>query len=99
MKAPLVWINGYPGTGKLTVAIQLAISHPDSVFVQNYVLIDPVHDRLGPNARRHPEYQMLRREERERAFNIWVRDPELADKMIIFTGMSCPVLSAFEDVH
>lgn len=55
--APLVWINGFPGTGKLTIARELIniISgmddgpdhvQPQPLLLDNHQLIDPVEKRL-----------------------------------------------------
>ncbi|KAH8174549.1 AAA domain-containing protein [Sarocladium implicatum] len=85
MPAPLVWINGFPGVGKLTVAKEITLLHEASVLVSNHSLIDPVARRLGPNSREHPRYQEERRAERQEALRKWVTNSMLSTHMIIFT--------------
>ncbi|GAW23589.1 hypothetical protein ANO14919_131630 [Xylariales sp. No.14919] len=55
--APLVWINGFPGSGKLTVAKAIAALHEPATVLDNHRLIDPVEARYP---RSHPEYQQQR---------------------------------------
>ena len=42
MAAPLIYINAYPGVGKLTLARQLQHHLPNSHILDNHTLIDPV---------------------------------------------------------
>ena len=53
--APLVWINGFPETGKLRVAEQLSIllGAGKTILTHNHQLIDPVEVEM---ARIHPDY-------------------------------------------
>lgn len=83
MAAPVVWINAFPGTGKLTVARELVRLDQSSILIDNHQLIDPVAARLS---RDHPQYQTERRRERERAFDKYVLEPTLSSKTIVFTG-------------
>ncbi|KAL7944738.1 hypothetical protein V8C42DRAFT_325731 [Trichoderma barbatum] len=82
MAGPVVWINAFPGTGKLTVARELVLLNQSSVLIDNHQLIDPVAARF---ARDHPQYQTERRCERERAFDKYVLEPALMSKTIVFT--------------
>ncbi|RFU75587.1 hypothetical protein TARUN_6647 [Trichoderma arundinaceum] len=82
MARPVVWINAFPGTGKLTIAREFALVHKPSILIDNHQLIDPVAARLS---RDHPQYQTERRRERERAFNRYVLDPASLSKTVIFT--------------
>ncbi|UKZ46665.1 hypothetical protein TrVGV298_000871 [Trichoderma virens] len=82
MARPVVWINAFPGTGKLTVAREFVRMDESSVLIDNHQLIDPVAARF---ARDHPQYQTERRRERERAFDKYVLEPALMSKMIVFT--------------
>ncbi|KAI1862970.1 hypothetical protein JX265_009016 [Neoarthrinium moseri] len=67
--APLVWINGFPGVGKLTIAreVQRMLGYESVTFIDNHTLIDPVQ-----LARDHPEYQEQRHAIRQNAFNHYV---------------------------
>ncbi|KAL5088874.1 hypothetical protein Trisim1_006289 [Trichoderma cf. simile WF8] len=82
MAAPVVWINAFPGTGKLTVARELIRLDQSSILIDNHQLIDPVAARFS---RDHPQYQTERRRERERAFDNYVLEPTLMSKTIVFT--------------
>lgn len=85
MAAPVIWMNALPGTGKLTIAKELALLYSPSTLIDNHQLIDPVAARLS---RDHPEYQTERVRERERAFDKHVLDPASISKAVIFTGES-----------
>lgn len=90
--APHIWINGFPGVGKLTVARELQRLIPGSILVDNHQLIDVVD-----LPRDHPDYTAQRERVRLEAFDKWVHpqtDAESAcgDRVeqllqtIIFTG-------------
>lgn len=68
MAAPLIWINGLPGTGKLTVAKEIGALDSLAIVISNHSLIDPVARWLGPNSRNHPRYQEERKDECAKAF-------------------------------
>ncbi|KAK2729109.1 hypothetical protein CKAH01_10548 [Colletotrichum kahawae] len=80
--APVIWINGFPGTGKLTIATQLVrlIGKDRAVLIDNHQLIDNV--KLP---RRHPQYWEARALERQKAFRAYVLAPHMQHKTIIFT--------------
>ncbi|KAL6700467.1 hypothetical protein J3F84DRAFT_121647 [Trichoderma pleuroticola] len=82
MAAPVVWINAFPGTGKLTAARELVRLDQSSILIDNHQLIDPVAARFS---RDHPQYQTERRRERERAFDKYVLEPTLISRTIVFT--------------
>ncbi|KAI3585297.1 hypothetical protein IWW34DRAFT_816276 [Fusarium oxysporum f. sp. albedinis] len=42
IKAPVVWINGFPGTGKKTIADAMKQLDPNILVLDNHKLIDPV---------------------------------------------------------
>ena len=88
MPAPIVWINAFPGVGKLTVAKEIILHHDRAILISNHSLIDPVARLLGPNSRDHPRYQEERKAAREEAFRKWVSGSLFLDQMIIFTGRS-----------
>lgn len=92
--APLVWINGFPGTGKCTIAKQLVALLGDerAVLIDNHQLIDPVEaemTRSNPecnNIRCRPDYQTRRQEKRGAIFEQHVEKSSMLSKTIIFTG-------------
>ncbi|KAH6603941.1 hypothetical protein Trco_007387 [Trichoderma cornu-damae] len=84
MAAPLIWINAFPGTGKLTIAKAIKSMDESITIIDNHQLIDPVASKLS---RDDPRYQIERKRERERAFQKYVQDPAKASEIIIFTGL------------
>ncbi|ETS03819.1 hypothetical protein M419DRAFT_136420 [Trichoderma reesei RUT C-30] len=82
MAAPLIWINAFPGTGKLTIAKAIKALDESVTVVDNHQLIDPVASRIS---RDDPRYQAERKRERERAFEKYVYDPATASKTVVFT--------------
>jgi len=85
MPAPLVWVNGFPGSGKLTVLRVLVglFGVGQVVLIDNHQLIDPVE---ATTPREHPVYQRQRKLQREKVFHEYVANPEMASCIIIFTG-------------
>ncbi|UNI19622.1 hypothetical protein JDV02_005801 [Purpureocillium takamizusanense] len=65
--APHIWINGFPGVGKLAVARELQRLMPGSVLIDNHQLIDVVD-----LPRDHPDYTAQRERVRLEAFDKWV---------------------------
>ena len=59
----LIWINGYPGVGKYTIAKELHRLLPGSVLVDNHSLIDQV-----TLARDHPDYNCERERVRDATY-------------------------------
>lgn len=92
--APLVWINGFPGTGKCTVAKQLVaiLGNERAILIDNHQLIDPVEAEMArshpeyKNIRRHPDYQTRRQEKRSATFEQLVEKSSMLSTIIIFTG-------------
>ncbi|ETS80087.1 hypothetical protein PFICI_07616 [Pestalotiopsis fici W106-1] len=82
MAAPLIWINGYPGTGKLTVATALKKLNKSIVLIDNHQLIDPVEAEYS---RSHPEYQRQRQIRRKEAFIQHVSSPDSLSQTVVFT--------------
>ncbi|PTB41317.1 uncharacterized protein TrAFT101_010066 [Trichoderma asperellum] len=82
MAAPLIWINAFPGTGKLTIAKAIKSIGASVTIIDNHQLIDPVAWKFS---RDDPCYQIERKRERERAFQRHVQDPTTASETIIFT--------------
>ncbi|KAK2758672.1 hypothetical protein FQN54_003362 [Arachnomyces sp. PD_36] len=80
--APLVWINGFPGSGKLTIATAIAQLHEPAVVLDNHKLIDPVEARCP---RTHPDYNKERRLYRQAVLDEFVCDETTLSKLVIFT--------------
>ena len=92
--APPVWINGFLGTGKYTIAKQLAslLGNEKAILINDHQLIDPVEEGIArkhpeyPNLRLHPDCQNRRRERRLTAFEQYVVDASMPSITVIFTG-------------
>ena len=84
-KAPVVWINGFPGTGKLTIANAIAKihDHDRTLVLDNHKLIDPVEARCP---RGHPDYNTQRQIYRQAVLEDNVRSPSSHGRLVIFTG-------------
>ena len=81
---PLIWINGFPGTGKQTIAKLLStLLDGDPILIDNHSLIDQVAEEFS---RDHPNYQQERRRVREDVFKNYVEDPAFRTRIVIFTG-------------
>jgi hypothetical protein len=83
--APLVWINGFPGSGKLTVATAIATMHKSAIVLDNHKLIDPVEARFP---RTHPSYQHERRSYRQAVLEKYACDTNTLSRLVVFTGMA-----------
>ncbi|KAK4952632.1 hypothetical protein LTR10_009438 [Elasticomyces elasticus] len=73
MPALVVYINGWPGVGKLTVARALQPHLSGSKILHNHELIDPVERQYG---RKHPLYQQKRGEYRRERLETVTTDME-----------------------
>ncbi|KAK3645617.1 hypothetical protein LTR56_009057 [Elasticomyces elasticus] len=73
MPALVIYINGWPGVGKLTVARALQPRLPGSKILHNHELIDPVERQYG---RKHPLYQQKRGEYRRERLETVMTDTE-----------------------
>ncbi|OBR12828.1 Ribose 5-phosphate isomerase A [Colletotrichum higginsianum IMI 349063] len=80
--APVIWINGYPGTGKLTVATAVLglLGTGRALLVDTHQLIDQV--KLS---RRNPRYWDARKAERQLVFEKYVLSKSQKDKIVMFT--------------
>jgi len=79
---PFIYINGYPGVGKLTVANELCKLLPKSKVFDNHLLIDPaaaIYERSAP------EYQPLRQILRREALRSIAASTSTRDITWIFT--------------
>ncbi|GIZ43980.1 hypothetical protein CKM354_000718900 [Cercospora kikuchii] len=80
----LVWINGFPGVGKLTVARELLklYTKEQVALIDNHQLIDSVAARFQRN---DPQYYVERRKERQKAFERWVLNRDERHRLVVFT--------------
>ncbi|ORY66133.1 uncharacterized protein BCR38DRAFT_340299 [Pseudomassariella vexata] len=79
----LVYINGYPGVGKLTIATHLCtlLGSSRALLIDNHQLIDPVTiPRSAGEA-----YYAERRRIRQAALENYVLAPQMQNKIIVFT--------------
>ncbi|EXF77748.1 hypothetical protein CFIO01_03069 [Colletotrichum fioriniae PJ7] len=83
MMACFVYINGYPGVGKLTIANALSKLISRSRVFHNHLLIDPVAAMLDRD--NTEAYNDLRTTFRRHALDSIATHPALADKTFIFT--------------
>ncbi|KAI0141248.1 hypothetical protein GGR57DRAFT_487482 [Xylariaceae sp. FL1272] len=79
---PFIWINGYPGVGKLTVARELCTMLEKSKVLDNHLLIDPVAAVFD---REDPEYQPARTKIRRMMLDSIVESKSKEDITWIFT--------------
>lgn len=80
--APVIYLNGFPGSGKLTIALAMQALIPDSKVLDNHSLIDPVEQFC----RRGTAYYFSERGEYRRAMlKPIAEDPALRDIVHIFT--------------
>lgn len=85
--APVIWLNGFPGAGKLTVAERLAeIFGEEALLIDSHQLIDVV-----TLPRDHPEYRAKRKAVRALAFQKYVYSKETLGRAVIFTGAWFPL--------
>ena len=85
----MVYINGFPGTGKLTIAKMMcdALAHSNTIIqapilIDNHMLIDPVGAVLP---RTHPDYRVHRKAMRSQAFRRYVERGSNSNSIVIFT--------------
>ncbi|KAI1009812.1 hypothetical protein LB504_003191 [Fusarium proliferatum] len=82
IKAPVVWINGFPGTGKKTIAHAMKQLDPNIMVLGNHKLIDPVDAALS---RDHIDYNVRRKQLRQAILQRVVRHPSSHDRLVVFT--------------
>ena len=84
MPFPVVHINGFPGTGKLTIARKLIdlLKPFNAKLVHNHLLIDPAGAVLP---RTSVDYQPLRRAIRAAVFDTLAKSPDTFDSVYVFT--------------
>jgi hypothetical protein len=81
--APVVWINGFPGSGKLTIANAIATLRKTAIVLDNHKLIDPVETQCP---RTHPDYDMQRQVYRKAILEEYVCNSPNLSQLVIFTG-------------
>ncbi|KAF5974408.1 hypothetical protein FCOIX_8293 [Fusarium coicis] len=82
IKAPAVWINGFPGTGKKTIADTMKQLDPNIKVLDNRKLTDPVDAVLS---RDHLDYNIRRKQLRQAILQRFVRHPSNHDRLVVFT--------------
>ncbi|KAG4287508.1 hypothetical protein FPRO06_05160 [Fusarium proliferatum] len=82
IKAPVVWINGFPGTGKETIADAMKQLDPNIMVLDNHKLIDPVDAVLS---RDHLDYNVRRKQLRQAILQRVVRHPYSHGRLVVFT--------------
>lgn len=82
MPAPEIYINGWPGVGKYTVAKHLQRFFPGSEVLHNHEVIDPVEEHFP---RGSAYYQQERATFRRLKLNPIMEDPEQREVIWIFT--------------
>ncbi|KAH7164801.1 hypothetical protein DER46DRAFT_576130 [Fusarium sp. MPI-SDFR-AT-0072] len=82
IKAPVVWINGFPGTGKETIADAMKQFDTNILVLDNHKLIDPV---AAVFSRDHPEYFTQRQQYRQAILQRHVLHPSSHDHLVVFT--------------
>jgi broad-specificity NMP kinase len=88
-----IYINGYPGVGKFTVAKELEKLIPDSKVYHNHLLIDPIAALVGRN---DPHYREMRTSLRRHILDLIATSESTQHTTWIFTDSqsSDPVGSA-----
>lgn len=83
-KGCIIFLNGRPGTGKLTIAkaVKAKLQHTDTRLLDNHLFID-IGDCIHPD--RGENYRALRERLRDTALND-LRRSSNKDTIIIFTG-------------
>ncbi|KAL7899223.1 hypothetical protein HDV63DRAFT_334189 [Trichoderma sp. SZMC 28014] len=90
---PFIYINGYPGIGKLTIAKELEKLVPDSKVYHNHLFIDPIAPLVDRDS---PHYQDIRTSFRRHILNTIATSEAAARFTWIFTDSrsSGPIGSA-----
>ena len=84
--APLLHLNGFPSTSKLTVARAITNLRGAENFelLDGHRLIDPVAARFP---RSHPEYRAERKKEWDRVLKDYVSTLDHKNRVMLFTGL------------
>lgn len=91
--SPYIYINGYPGIGKLTIAKELEKLVPNSKVYHNHLLIDPIAPLVDRDS---PHYHNIRTSFRRYILNTIATSEAAARSTWIFTDSrsSNPIGSA-----
>lgn len=94
----MIWVNGYPGSGKFTVCEVIRQLVPDgAIILDSHKLIDPVEVKFP---RLHPDYQKERHIYRQAIFKQHVYNKDALSKLVVFTGeFQSRVLLCYEFIH
>jgi hypothetical protein len=79
----LVWINGFPGSGKRAVAKEIARLCEGALIIENHHLTDPV-DKVFQ--RDYPYYQLVRYNYRQAILKKYVHGKDYLSRDVVFTG-------------
>lgn len=79
---PYIYINGYPGIGKLTIAKELEKLVPNSKVYHNHLFIDPIAPLVDRDS---PHYQDIRTSFRRHILNTIATSEAAARSTWIFT--------------
>ncbi|KAF4947928.1 hypothetical protein FGADI_10088 [Fusarium gaditjirri] len=82
IKAPVVWINGSPGTGKKTIADAMKQFDTNILVIDNHKLIDHVAAEFS---RDHPEYNNQRQQYRQAILQEYVIHTSSHGRLVVFT--------------
>ncbi|PTB36887.1 hypothetical protein M441DRAFT_72952 [Trichoderma asperellum CBS 433.97] len=88
----VIWVNGFPGSGNLTVARELARIYMSSILIENHKLIDPVETNFPQN---YPQYQIARERRREWAFEHFVSEPTRVFETVISIDLRWPFIPVY----
>ena len=58
---PIIYLNGYPGVRKFTIAKELVKKIPNSKLIDNHLLIDPINAIYDRSDNEYQESRMLLR--------------------------------------
>lgn len=81
-----IYINGYPGVGKFTVARELQRILPNSKVYHNHLFIDPIAALVD---RSSPEYNTIRTNYRRHLLNLIATSESERNTTCIFTDSRC----------
>ena len=82
MPAPVIYINGYPNVGKLTLGLAFQRLLTASRMLHNHDLIDPIEQK---HPRSNPYCQIKRAKYRQARLKPTMDDPSLRDTIFLFT--------------
>lgn len=91
--APVIWINGFPGTGKRTIAVRLLnlLGSDRATLIDNHQHADRV-----TVSRRHPHYWHARNAELSKVLQAHVLSRDTLSKTVIFTDYQSDSGNSFE---